>query len=135
MTTKNRFEGASSSLLRLVRPTLKEEEVCGLVHVHWDAEQQSEGWRKNIQNYGKWRKAIEKYGGVTKSARDPSSLYGGILERSKGTLEHFNYTNGERDEAIGDYDYYEMSGRLALNCSGTDLQSCPDANAHKQKCM
>jgi hypothetical protein len=153
VTTRARYFGASSSLLRLVRPELAEVEVCCMTGNHWSAEQKSEGWKKNVQNYGKWRGAVAKYGGVSLGKDDnkdtsDGTLYGGIMARARTALEHFHYvrppsegphsssgSSGSSGGVIGEYNYSASTGGLALDCGGFEFQACPAVDAHKQKCM
>ena len=146
VTTRERYFGASTALLQAVslRPIgaaappgggggggMSVRDMCCLVASHWAAEQNSKGWAKNVQNYGKWRGAVKAHGGEA-SAGDPSSLYGGILARAGPALAHFGYT-GAAAAAAAAWNYSAVG---AVDCAAALAEPCPaPLNVHKQKCM
>jgi hypothetical protein len=143
VSKKPEFIQASGSLIQHARPDKSLFEICCISLVHWQQEQASTGWSKNIQNYGKWKGAINKFGGL-QSESDRNSLYGGIMQRAKSSLQHFGYlspidNNNNNDDtsvfktsvkssSVWKYDFDSES------CSAFSVESCPN-RAHIQKCL
>lgn len=130
VTTRDRYFGVSTALMRTIQidsHQMSDHAMCCLVLSHWKAEQQSSGWAKHIQNYGKWKGAVNAYGGE-ESAGEHSSLYGGILKRSRKALEYFGYIG----QKVSTWNYSDVGG---IDCSAFMSLTCRPEHAHKQKCM
>lgn len=137
VTTNARYFEASAALRAAVRPDLTDRALCCVVAHHWQAEQASPGWRKNVANYGKWRGAVAAHGGPG------GGLYAGLLRRAGAGLARFGYLSDEA-EAAGEL---AASGELAarprwdygaagaVDCAAVLAAPCPAAGPHKQKCL